>query len=112
MNDAGQALEQIRRTELAAAQMLDEARHQAEQMRSEAKAAAARAVDEGRRRGVVAAEARLRDALEEAERQAADIGANSASQAKVLVESAQGSIGALIEEMVAVVLAPPSERGK
>lgn len=112
MNEATRALQEIRRTELEAAQHVEEARTHAKEILAEARVQSRRLVDEGRERGRVTAGRRLEEKLEETETVAETIRARSESEARALGESAAESIGLLIEEMVRVVLAPPSEQGK
>jgi vacuolar-type H+-ATPase subunit H len=112
MNEATRALEQIRRTELEAAQHVEEARARANEIETEARAQVRRIVEEGRERGRLAARQRLDAALEGAGTEAAAIRARGESEARVLGESAEGPMDQLIAEMVRVVLAPPSEPGK
>ncbi|MEA1904138.1 MAG: hypothetical protein U9N56_11515 [Actinomycetota bacterium] len=112
MNEATHALEEIRRTELEAARHIEDARTQAAEIVAQAKAQSRLIADEGRERGMAAARNRLERALEEAAAEAATIRARNESQSKTLGKLAAESMESLIEEMVSVVLAPPSEPGK
>ena len=112
MNEATRALEQIRRTELEAAQHVEEARARADEIETEARARFGRMVEEGHERGRLAARQRLDEALEEAGTEAAAIVARGQSEARALAGSAEGPMETLIAEMVRIVLAPPSEKGK
>jgi vacuolar-type H+-ATPase subunit H len=112
MNEATLALEEIRRTELEAAQHAEDARSRANEIEVEARAQIRRIVEEGRERGRHSARRRLEAAIEEAEAQAAEIGLRGEAEVGKLRESASEPIKVLIEEMVRVVLEPPSEPGK
>ena len=112
MNEATHALEEIRRTELEAARHVEEARDRAREIEADARARSRQVVDEARERGRAAARQRLEATFEESEADATAILARSESEAQALGDAVAGSMGRLIEEMVRVVLAPPSERGK
>ncbi|GEM_PF-1774124 len=112
MNEATRALEQIRRTELEAAQHVEEAHVRAGEIETEARARVRRIIEEGRERGRLAARRRLDAELEEAGTEAAAILQRGESEGRALGESAEGPMETLIAEMVRVVLAPPSEKGK
>jgi vacuolar-type H+-ATPase subunit H len=112
MNEATRALEEIRRTELETAQHVEMARARASEIEADARAEGHRIVDEGRERGRTTARRLLEKTLEETKRVAETIRAQSESEARKLGEDAGESMGLLIEEMVGVVLEPPSEPGK
>jgi vacuolar-type H+-ATPase subunit H len=112
MNDAARALESIRRTELEAAQRVEQARTRAEEIVTEAKARALSIVEEGRRKGRESAQARYAEAMAEIEDEGARIRREGIAEAEGLRSAASARIGELIDEMVDVVLAPPLERGK
>lgn len=112
MNEATHALEEIRRTELETARHVEEARARAKEIEAEAKAEGRRLVDEGRERGRAAARRHLEETLEGTEKVAAKVRARAKSEAEALGHAAARSMDVLIEEMVGVLLAPPSEPGK
>jgi vacuolar-type H+-ATPase subunit H len=112
MNEATQALEEIRHTELAAARHVEEARDRAVGIGAEARAQSRQIVEEGREQGRAAARRRLEMTLEASEAEAASVRTRSESEAQALGDTAAGSLEPLIEEMMRVVLAPPHERGK
>lgn len=112
MNDATRALEEIRRTELEAAQQVEKARTKASEIEANARTESRRIVAEGRQRGRATAGRLLEEMIEETERVAETIRVRSHLKAQALSEAGTEAMGLLIEEMVGVVLAPPSEPGK
>lgn len=112
MSETARSLEAIRRTELEAAQRIEQAKARAEEIVTEAKTRARAVVEEGRQRGRNSAQARYEEALARIEDEAATIRQEGAAQAAGLRSVASARIDELIAEMVEVVLAPPLERGK
>lgn len=112
MSEAASALEQIRRTEMAAARKVEEARVRATEIAAEAEREARRIVDDGKQRGMEAARLRYQEGVDDAEAEAAAIRAAGIADADQLVTLGKERVEALVEEMVEVVLAPPLERGK
>ena len=112
MNEATRALEEIRQTELAAARRIDEARAEAEEIAARARAESRRIVEAGRERGMAEARRRLQTALDEANSEAAVIRASAVPGSMTREVATSETLEALVEEMVRVVLAPPSEPGK
>lgn len=111
MNEAGQSLEAIRRTELEAAQRVEEARARSDDIVTEARARARELVEEGRRRGREEAKRLLEAAKREAELEADQIRARGLAEAECLTRKAGESFDELVDALVEVVLAPPRERG-
>lgn len=108
MND-GNTLESIRRAELRAAVEIEAARTAADERVTGAHRDVQRLVEEARRDGAEEADRRHRATLAEAIRAAEAITATSRIEAVRARVSA--AIPDLVDEMVALVLAPPGERG-
>lgn len=112
MSHAADALERIRRTELAAAQEVEEAKERAEEIlasaRAEARAIRSRAEEEGRER----ARQHYDSSLARAEEEAEGIRRRGEDEAQDLLDSVSEHIEPIREAMVATVLAPPREEGK
>lgn len=111
MNKASHALEEIRRTEMEAARRVEDSRIQGEQIVEEAREAARRLVDTAREEGRQEAHRRLERAIAEAEARAASIRTQGLAGTAQVAGITDESLGPVIEEMVKVVLAPPSEPG-
>lgn len=112
MNEAARAIEAIRRTELEAAQRVEQAKTRAEEIVAEAKARAATMIEEGRRLGRESAQTKYEQALAGIEAEAARVRAEGLEAADRLKMSASTQLDELVDEMTEVVLAPPLERGK
>lgn len=112
MNEASHVLEEIRRTELEGARRVERARAQSEAIVDEARSRARRIVEEAREQGREDARQRLERAIAEAQDTAAQIRESGVIEASRLSNSTARSMDSVIEEMVRVVLAPPSEPGR
>jgi F0F1-type ATP synthase membrane subunit b/b' len=112
MTDAGTTLDEIRATERDMARRLQGAKDKAaadlEAGRTEAKRLAAGA----RSRGKEAADVRYDEVVRTARHQAAGLEADAAEQAAALREHALPHLRELVDAIVELVLAPPTERGK
>jgi vacuolar-type H+-ATPase subunit H len=112
VSDAGDALDRIRHTELAAAQKVEEARGRAEEIlgtaRAEAREIRALAEKIGRER----AQKRFDSVVAEAGQEAERIRLEGDEEARRLFDSAPQHIEPISEAMVAAVMAPPREEGK
>lgn len=104
---AAGALEQIRRLELAEAQRLEAAADEDRALLAEVRRDADRLLREARHRGAAAADARYRQAIADAERQAAEISARAAERAEQVRERAMAGLDEAVGAMLEVVLAPP-----
>jgi len=111
VNQASHALEEIRRTEMKAARRIEDSRARAEEIIEEAREDARRRVDSAREEGRQEAHRRLERAITEAEARAASIRAQGLAGTAQVAGITDESLGPVIEEMVKVVLAPPSEPG-
>lgn len=112
MNEASQAIGEIRRAEMEGAQRVEEARTNASEMVAEARAEGQRLLADARSRGRHSARKRLEAAIEDATAAANEIRAGGGAGEGKLAEMAGESMDLLVEEMVRAVLAPPSEPGK
>lgn len=111
MNQASHALEEIRRTEMKAARRIEDSRARAEEIIEEAREDARRRVDSAREEGRQEAQRRLEQAIAEAEAAAASIRTQGLADAAEVSGITDDSLAPVVEEMVRVVLAPPSEPG-
>lgn len=112
MNDATGALDAIRRTELQAARREQAARKKAEEMIDAARVEAERIKDAAGDEGRSLADRRFDAAIAEAEDEAQRVRARGEAEAAALLDVPEQKIDEVVEAMVAVVLAPPVERGK
>lgn len=111
MNEASHVLEEIRRTELEAARNVDRARARADEIVNEARARAGEMVEEARKKGREASRRHVEETIADAEMMAADIRRRGVDEAAKLHQASAETLSSVIEEMVSVVLAPPSEPG-
>lgn len=110
-NEASHTLEEIRRTEMEAARTVDEARERAAEIVAGARARGREMVEEGRQRGRDTARRRLEGARRKMGAEADAIRSRGESEAADLSRSAEDRLGALVSDLVELVLAPPREQG-
>lgn len=111
MNEVSQTLEVIRRTEMAAARTVDEARERAAEIVAGARARGQELVEEGRKRGRETARRRLEDARGEMGVEADAIRSRGEVESAQLIRFAEERLEALVTDLVELVLAPPREQG-
>lgn len=111
MNQASHALEEIRRTEMEAARQIEDSRARAEQIVEKAREDARRLIETAREEGRQEAHRRLEKAIAEAEDTAARIRTQGLADTAQVSGISDDLLGPVVEEMVRVVLAPPSEPG-
>lgn len=110
MNDATEVVETIRRTELAAARRVEEARDEADRLLTEARATARRLEEEAEAAGRERARSRLEEERAAAAEEASRITTEGASEATELKATADEVVGDLVDALVEALLAPPSQR--
>lgn len=111
MNEASHTLEEIRRTELEAAQRVEDARSQADEIRAGARARRRELVEEGRHKGRKTAQLRLERARAELEAETEAVRDRGVADAERLTRLAEAKLDPLVEALTALVLAPPREQG-
>jgi len=107
----GPPLEQIRATERETAQRLQAAQAQAQATVDAARREAQELVASARRRGQAASRTRYEEVIQIAQREADRLEAQAESRAASIRASAQPQLPALVDAMVELILAPPTERG-
>lgn len=112
MNGAGEALDQIRETELSAARAVQEARDRAEGILAEARAEARRIRADGARRGREAAQRHLEESIAAAEATAEDVRREGDETGRRLLDIGSEHVDAIAQALLTAVLAPPTEEGK
>ncbi|RPI24877.1 MAG: hypothetical protein EHM57_02210 [Actinobacteria bacterium] len=112
MNDASEAIDRIRHTELAAARRVQEARDEAEAILARARAEAGELRSAARRSGREEAQRHLEASIASAEEQAEQVRLQGEEAASLLIGSARQHVADISAALVTAVLAPPVEEGK